>query len=149
MRRLNLAIVAMLVLVGNASAQQQAACDLPGYLLFGDTELKRVAAAAKERKQISIAVVGSGSSSLAGDGASRSYPARLQAALQRRLPGITVNVANQAKSRQTAADMAKTLEKLLVDAKPDLVLWQTGTVDAMRGIDPEDFRETLDGGVAW
>ena len=28
-----------------------------------------------------------------------------------------------------------------------LVIWQTGTVDAMRGIDPEDFRVAIDEGV--
>ena len=77
----------------------------------------------------------------------RPIPARLQVALQRRLPGVTVNVVSQAKMRQTTADMVKTLGKLLVDAKPALVLWQTGTADAMRGIDPEDFRSTLDDGV--
>lgn len=152
MNRLLLAILAGTLFAGAASAQAPAQtpapCDLPGYLIFGDTELKRVANAAKQRKQIEIAVVGSGSSVLAGnEGAARAYPARLQAALRRLLPGITVNVTTQAKSRQTAADMAKTLAKLLVDAKPDLVLWQTGTVDAMRGIDPEEFRATLDEGV--
>src|SRR5690606_30379953 len=31
--------------------------------------------------------------------------------------------------------------------KPNLVIWQTGTVDAMRGVDPDDFRLTLDEGV--
>jgi hypothetical protein len=28
-----------------------------------------------------------------------------------------------------------------------LVIWQTGTVDAMRSTDPEDFRSGVDGGV--
>ena len=148
MNRLLLAIFGMTLFAGAAFAQESAPCDLPGYLIFGDTELKRVADAVKQRKQLEIAVVGSGSSVLAGyEGAARAYPARLQAALRRLLPGITVNVTTQAKIRQTAADMVKTLTKLLVDAKPDLVLWQTGTVDAMRGIDPEEFRATLDDGV--
>ena len=84
---------------------------------------------------------------LGAEGAGKAYPARLQAALERHLPGVTVNVVSQAKSRQTTADMAKTLDKLLIDAKPTLVLWQTGTVDAMRGIDPDEFRSTLEDGV--
>jgi hypothetical protein len=29
-----------------------------------------------------------------------------------------------------------------------LVIWQTGTVDAMRSIDPDDFRAAVDDGVA-
>ena len=99
--------------------------------------LKHVEKAVKQNKRLDIAVLGTGSSALGGaEGAGKAYPARLQAALERRLPGVTVNVVSQAKMRQTTADMAKTLDKLLIDAKPTLVLWQTGTVDAMRGIDP-------------
>ena len=47
----------------------------------------------------------------------------------------------------TAEDMAKGMAKLLVDEKPDLVIWQTGTVDAIRRIEPDDFRAALDEGV--
>jgi len=32
--------------------------------------------------------------------------------------------------------------------KPTLVIWQTGTVDAIRSIDPDDFRTAVDDGVA-
>jgi hypothetical protein len=31
--------------------------------------------------------------------------------------------------------------------KPTLVVWQTGTVDAVRSVDPEDFRTAVDEGV--
>ena len=43
--------------------------------------------------------------------------------------------------RQTACDMAKGMHKFLADEKPALVIWQTGTVDAMRGVDPENFQQ--------
>ena len=35
----------------------------------------------------------------------------------------------------------------MAEDKPDLVIWQTGTVDAMLGVDPDDFRSALDEGV--
>ncbi len=131
-----------------AHAQEPEACDVPAYFVSGDAQLKRVEAAVKKTKQLNITVLGTGSSALGGaDGAAKAYPARLQAALQRQLPQVTVNVVSQAKIRQTTADMVKTLDKLLIDAKPTLVLWQTGTVDAMRGIDADDFRSSLDDGV--
>ena len=38
--------------------------------------------------------------------------------------------------------------KLLEDKRPTLVIWQTGTVDAMRSVDPDDFRAAVDEGVA-
>jgi hypothetical protein len=37
--------------------------------------------------------------------------------------------------------------KLLIDEKPDLAIWQTGTFDAIRRIDPNIFRAALDRGV--
>jgi hypothetical protein len=39
------------------------------------------------------------------------------------------------------------LVKLVEAKKPTLVIWQTGTVDAMRSVDPDDFRSALDEGV--
>ena len=131
-----------------AHAQESDACDVPAYFVSGDAQLKRVEAAVKNAKRLNIVVLGTGSSALGGaDGEAKAYPARLKAALQRYLPDVTVNVVSQAKIRQTAGEMVKTMDKLLVDAKPALVLWQTGTADAMRGIDPEEFRATLDDGV--
>ncbi len=41
----------------------------------------------------------------------------------------------------------KPWKRSLLDRKPDLVIWQTGTVDAMRGVDPESFRTSLDEGI--
>ena len=81
------------------------------------------------------------------EGASSAYPARLEAALQRRLPGVAVTVVTRTKPRQTAAEMTEGIEKLLLDEKPNLVLWQTGTFDAVRGIDPEEFRASVADGV--
>src|SRR5438874_239821 len=39
-------------------------------------------------------------------------------------------------------------KRITVDEKPALVVWQTGTADALRGVDPDDFRATLEKGVA-
>ena len=47
----------------------------------------------------------------------------------------------------TAEDLARGMEKLLIDEKPDLVIWQTGTLDAIRRIDPDDFKTALDEGM--
>jgi len=93
-------------------------------------------------------VIGTGSSALAGpDGPSSAYPARLEAALTQRLPGVAVKVVPLVRSRQTAEDMAKGMAKLLIDEKPDLVVWQSGTIDAIRRVEPDDFRAALDDGI--
>src|SRR5215472_13916834 len=121
-------------------------CDIPGYLLVGSNELKHVAEAVQKEKKLTIAVVGTGSSILAGpEGPRSAYPARLEFALQRRLPpGITVKVVTLVRTRMDAEDMARGMGKLLIDEKPDLVVWQSGTIDAIRRIDPDNFRAALE-----
>jgi hypothetical protein len=141
-------MTAILCCGAGTKAQPADICAVPGYLLFGDSALDRVNAAATKDKALKIVVLGGTSSTLPGpDGASFSYPARLQIALRNRLPNIQVTVAAKLMQRKTAADMADTIKKLVVDEKPNLVVWQTGTYDAVRGTDPEDFRATLSDGV--
>jgi len=140
--------VAVLAFPGTVVAEEHQACEIPTYLRFGNNELKHVAEAVKKDRRLTIAVVGTGSSILAGpDGPRSAYPARLEAALQQRLPSVAVKVVTLVRTRMTAEDLAKGMAKLLVDEKPDLVIWQTGTLDAIRRIEPDDFRAALEEGV--
>ncbi len=140
--------VAVLAFPGTVVAEEHQACEIPTYLRFGNNELKHVAEAVKKDRRLTIAVVGTGSSILAGpDGPRSAYPARLEAALQQRLPSVAVKVVTLVRTRMTAEDLAKGMAKLLVDEKPDLVIWQTGTLDAIRRIEPDDFRTALEEGV--
>ena len=137
---------ALWTLTGAAVAAEP--CDIPGYLLIGNNELKHVAEAAQKEKKLTIAVVGTGSSILAGpDGPRSAYPARLEAVLKAKLPSVAVKVISLVRTRMTAEDMAKGMEKMLTDEKPDLVIWQTGTLDAIRRVDPDEFKAALDEGV--
>ena len=139
---------AFLALLGVAVADDRPACEIPPYLLFGNNDLKRVAEVVKDDRRLTVAVVGTGSSALAGpNGPSSAYPGRLEAVLKQHLPGVAVKVVTLVRSRQTAEDMAKGMAKLMVDEKPDLVIWQSGTVDAIRRIEPDDFRAALDEGI--
>jgi ABC-type amino acid transport substrate-binding protein len=148
MRMLVRTIAALICAVGTASAAERYSCDIPDHFLFDNNELKRVAAVTKSERKLTIAVVGTGSSALAGpNGPASAYPARLETVLKHRLPGVEVKVIPLVRSRQTAEDMAKGMEKIVADEKPDLVIWQSGTIDAMRGIDPEEFRSALDEGI--
>jgi hypothetical protein len=62
-------------------------------------------------------------------------------------PTAAVTVVAATKPRQSASEMSESIEKLLLDEKPNLVLWQTGTFDAVRGLDPEEFRASVADGV--
>ena len=68
--------------------------------------------------------------------------------LKEKLPSVTVNVSVELQIKKTAAEVAAGFVKLLEGKKPTLVIWQTGTVDAMRSVDPDDFRGAVDEGVA-
>jgi lysophospholipase L1-like esterase len=140
--------VAVLAFPGTVVAEEHQACEIPTYLRFGNNELKHVAEAVEKERRLTIAVVGTGSSILAGpDGPRSAYPARLEAALQQQLPSVAVKVVTLVRTRMTAEDLAKGMAKLLIDEKPDLVIWQTGTLDAIRRIEPDDFRAALEEGV--
>ena len=146
--RTPLAAVLALLLAVVAALAEPYSCEIPGYLLFGGNDLKHVTEVVKNDHRLTIAVVGTGSSALAGpDGPPSAYPARLQAALQQKLPSVAVKVITLVRTRLSADDLAKGMDKLLVDEKPDLVIWQSGTVDAMRRVEPDDFRAALEEGV--
>jgi hypothetical protein len=124
-----------------------ASCEVPDYLLASESALPKVAEAVKGGHPLDILVVGSRSSTInTTDGT--AYPGRLQAMLRERLPGVAVNVSVELRVKATAEEVASSLVKLVEVKKPTLVIWQTGTVDAMRSVDPDDFRAAVDDGVA-
>ena len=142
------AALAAFVFADGAVAAERPRCGVPDYLLFGESPLKRVSSVVAKQKQLRIAVVGTGSSALAGpDGPPSAYPARLEAVLGQRLSGVEVKVITLLRTRLTAEDLAKGMDKLVADEKPNLVIWQTGTIDAIRRLDPDTFKSALEDGV--
>jgi lysophospholipase L1-like esterase len=122
-------------------------CEVPDYLLSSESSLPKIAEAVKDGHPLEILVVGSRSSTI-GTSEASAYPARLQATLKEKLPAVAVNVSVELQAKKTAEEVAAGMEKLLEDKKPTLVIWQTGTVDAMRSVDPDDFRSAVADGVA-
>src|SRR5512135_3767924 len=132
-------LLALLVLAGPAWAEHPAECRVAAHLVERDYLLPQVARALAA-KQLNVLVVGAGSSLLPGQhGAENAYPARLQIALAEKLSGVAVKVTTDVQARRTAAEMVKTLVPALTAAKPALMVWQTGTVDAMKSIDTDQF----------
>lgn len=121
-------------------------CDVPAYLLTTDSRLPRVADAIRERHALEILVIGSRSSTIAASEDS-AYPARLQAMLKERLPSTPVHLSVELQTKKSAEEAVSSFVKLMETKKPVLVIWQTGTVDAIRAIDPEEFRSAITEGV--
>jgi hypothetical protein len=144
-----LLLLALLMLgSGHAEAAQlPAECRVAESLLESSFRLPRVTSAINA-KHLSVLVVGAGSSQLPGSsGPGNAYPARLQQALAQQLPGVDVKVTTDVKAKRTAAEMVKALPAALSASKPALLVWQTGTVDAMLAVDPDQFSQALDKGI--
>jgi hypothetical protein len=122
-------------------------CAVAQSLVHADFPLPQVASAIRQQ-HLDVVVVGTASSALGWPGGqSKAYPARLEVALTEIFPDVKVKVASYIKPRQTAADMVKTFDQIVDNAKPALVIWQTGTADAIRGVEPEAFSTALEEGV--
>lgn len=91
-----------------------------------------------------------GSSSTWGTGASspaHSYPARLETELRAAWPTSDVRVINAGVAGQLARHMLARIDKDVAPHKPQLVLWQTGVNDAIRGVPIETYKQQLESGI--
>jgi lysophospholipase L1-like esterase len=124
------------------------ACTVPGELQNLQFALPRMAALLRDRSPVRILAIGS--SSTAGVGATvpaHAYPPRLRDALARLLPGAEITVRNDGIGGEVASTTLVRMRKSIEDWKPDVVLWQLGTNDAVRHITAEAFAETLRDGA--
>jgi hypothetical protein len=144
---LALLLAALAAGLGPARAEHPAECRPAEQQLERDFPLPRVSRALSA-KRLDILVVGAGSSSLPGpNGLKNAYPARLLRVLTEKLPGVAIKLTTDVAAKRSAAEMAATLRPAVAAAKPDLVVWQTGTVDAMQAVDLDQFAAALDQGI--
>ena len=104
------------------------------------------------RSKPHVKVLAIGSSSTVGLGASSptaTYVARLEPTLEGALKGIDFDVIGRGMSGEEAQGAADRMRKEIEDAKPDLLVWQVGTNDALRHVDLAKFRNCLKTTLAW
>jgi len=97
-----------------------------------------------------VRILAIGSSSTEGVGASspdHSYPAQLEDELSDAWKS-RVTVINAGKGGETSVQTVERLEGALAEQTFDLVIWQVGTNDAIKGVSEEAFRTTLERGIA-
>ena len=123
-------------------------CDVPDNLVETLARLPRVGLSVKRDHRLEVVVL-SAAPKLSGEASSlKSYPYYLENELRERLKGTEVHVFAQSEPRKTVGEVARDLPRLLAERHPDLVVWQTGTVEAMRGIDPDGYGRVLNAAVA-
>ena len=97
-----------------------------------------------------VVIVAFGSSSTQGYGSTSpafNYPNRLAAQLRRHYPASDITVVNSGKGGEDAPEMMRRLKSTVLDAKPDLVIWQVGTNAILRNLDPADTGKLVDDGI--
>ncbi|MBM3568443.1 MAG: hypothetical protein FJX46_06765 [Alphaproteobacteria bacterium] len=140
------------VMAATIAATAEAApdgCALPQEQAFLDSSLPTTARRLKAGGELRVVVFGTALA--AGVGVSsteRGFPARLLAYLHERRGADGAAVVVKAYSGVTTKQMAERILDDIMPQRPDVVIWQTGTVDAVRGTDINDFGDALSAGVA-
>ncbi len=144
-----LALVACPVSSRAEQAQAPAACIAAEGFTTPETSLDRVAAAIAAGGPVNVLAVGSATT--VGDqlGADRNsaFPFRMVEALHAALPKVSFALTLRGGRGMTAADMLPLLEAALAGQHYQLVLWQTGTVEAVRGMRPDGMVTALQEGI--
>ena len=127
-----------------------AQCQAPASDIASPAPLPNFAAALAARKKARVLAIGS--SSTYGVGASsrsRNYPSQLHEILGKALNGVDVEIINRGVSGEVAATTAERLRTEVALNRPDLVLWQLGTNDALSRVPPDQFEATVRATVDW
>jgi acyl-CoA thioesterase-1 len=123
-------------------------CPVPEHFYTFEPPLAKTAKALARGGDVVIAALGGSSTlGLAAGGADFAWPARVAATLAGRFPSARIKVVNLAATRQTAKGAAERLDRDVLPLKPTLVIWETGTMEAVRGSDVDEFRETVQAGI--
>jgi lysophospholipase L1-like esterase len=120
-------------------------CRVPGAQLYTVAQLGAVKAALAENRPLKILAIGGS----AAPGASASYPAKLEAALEHALPKVDVTIDHRGLPGEIASGAAERLRTMVAEAEPDLVVWQVGTHDAIARVDVDAFASALAEAVGW
>ncbi len=143
------AAVAWLAAFGAAvGADVPETCRAPASVTVTTRPMPQLAAALRHGGQLDVLALGSASLLGRHGGEAGSVPDRMVAALHARMPDATIRLTMRAGRTESASDMLATLKQELPAHRYQLVLWQSGTVEALRHLPPEQFRRTLDEGIA-
>lgn len=140
-------VLALFAAIPAFAAERGFACDSLRVLKQGH-RLPAVAEALLRRRSLTVLAIGSSSTEGAGASSPQAtYPSRLESTLAARWPRAEVTVVNAGVGGETAPRTLERLEAALKERHFDLVLWQLGTNDALRGGTPEAFKAHLDQGI--
>jgi lysophospholipase L1-like esterase len=149
-------VLIVLGLVLSAAAEEAAPttqpytqeCQKGGDALVAESPLPNVAAALANRKTLTILTIGA--SAAAGRRSTRGgYTRLIETILERAVKGIDVVMINRGISGELAADAAVRIKTEVALDRPELVIWQVGTNDALAYISLNFIRDTVVDTIRW
>lgn len=124
------------------------ACEVPAELMDVDGRLPHLGDRLRAGGPVTIVAIGGASTAgLAAGSADLAYPHRLQQILAGWYPAAAITVVNKGMPRQTAQQMLARFPSDVFAADPVLAIWETGTTDAVRGVEVDAFAATLQSGI--
>jgi len=148
MRRLAVLLVLLLAFRGVAALADDD-CGIDARYVTPVRPLPALAAAIAAHQPVRLLAAGSGAT--AGGGsvqATEAYPVPMLAALRAALPGTEVTLSVRGGLGMTATDLLPLIQTALREAPPTVVVWQTGTVEAIKAMRPDRLRAALEAGLA-
>ncbi len=133
-----------------AAAAFSASCAVPDADVATSGSLAGLGAKLKAGDPVKIMAIGS--SSTVGIGASsrnHAYPSDLSGILAKALKGSHIEIINRGVSGEVAATTAQRIRDEVDVERPDLLLWQLGTNDALSRVPPDQFAETVNTTLDW
>lgn len=142
------ALIALPLLPAEAASRD---CSVPPELIESE-DLHLPLTTERVRAKQPVTIVAIGGASTAGTAAANpeqeAYPRRLEENLRRRHPDVPITVVNKGVARQTTQDMVDRFGNDIYPLAPTLVVWETGTADAVRSLDVDAFATALEAGLA-
>ncbi|WP_158808396.1 SGNH/GDSL hydrolase family protein [Beijerinckia sp. L45] len=125
-------------------------CDVPAADIAAPAPLPNVTKVLAEHGTLHILAIGSASSAGLGSTAGvKSYPVQISDILESALKGVNVEIANRGVGGEVAQTSADRIRSEVALMKPDLVLWQLGTNDALSRVDPDQFTDVVKTTIEW
>lgn len=123
-------------------------CQTPGVTVGGDMPLLRIERAIRERKVLRIMAIGA-SARHASYASRGGYQGLIESVLEKAIPGVDVQIIDRGVSGELARDAAERMKVEVALVRPDLVLWQLGTNDALARIPVDEFRSSVADALRW
>lgn len=112
--------------------------------------LRALSRAVRVRRHVRVLAIGSSSTAGVGaSSASATFIAKLETSLEGSLHGMNFEVMGRGLSGEVAQGAADRMKQEVGETKPDIVVWQLGTNDALRHVSLDSFKTCVKTTLAW